>query len=120
MRATSRQLVLERDGRKRLVRGHSPLGCSRLPCEYTPPPPHQHASSSQVQTVGILCQPAVPDSRKPKDLLDHQKHVFDVGVNLDLDRLRARATSLSGQWRWAFDMVKILAVRRATAPEVQP
>src|SRR5574340_453925 len=96
---STRAIRLESDGP-----GASSSGFARRPTAhfrhaYTRPlRPRQQTPSSQVQIgqaardeepIGILREPAVADFGPPKDLLDHQEHMFDFRADFRLRSVAA-------------------------------
>src|SRR4249920_480347 len=80
-------------------------------------PPRQQAPSSQVQIrqaardeepVGILRQPTVADFRPPKDLLDHQEHMFDFRTNLRLGAVAGTLRLAQGPMTMGFGLDEAL------------
>jgi hypothetical protein len=70
--------------------GHLPSDDPRRPADTHLLRSRQQAPSRQIQIRqaagdkepgGILCQPTVADFGPPKELLDHQEHLFDFGTD---------------------------------------
>lgn len=89
--------------------GAPPLSEARCPfpgtcsLRFRQEPPSCHVqirqATADLEPVGVLRQPPVPDFGPAEDPLDHQERMFDLCRTFDFVRFRSRSSSLSGRWR---------------------